>query len=296
MNEIKLLAESSQLDDTTTLSLQSNFEPFLIQAKEWEEKAKSIVVINENQKQEMVLAKEMRLEIKSFRVNVEKVRKELKEESLRKWQAIDKVANIIKSIVEPIEEYLETQEKFIIIQEQKRKAELKAQRLQILSKYEVSQERIAIIKLDELSDEEFETFRLESQQLQEYKIKEKERLENEAKENEAERIRLQEENRILMEEKRIKDAELAKANAEIEKANKEREDQIAREAMELKKEQEKIENEEKEKKKLQQDMEYQNFLSSNWYSEANKSDYHIIKDSNWITLFKKVAVFNILPF
>ena len=75
MNEIKLLAESSQLDETTVLSLQSNFEPFLEKARERESKARSIAVTDESQKEEMAIAKEMRLEIKSFRVNVEKVRK-----------------------------------------------------------------------------------------------------------------------------------------------------------------------------------------------------------------------------
>ena len=44
---------------------------------------------------------------------LKKVRKELKEESLRKGKAIDGVANIIKFLIEPVEKYLEDQEKFI---------------------------------------------------------------------------------------------------------------------------------------------------------------------------------------
>ena len=74
--------------------------------------------------------------------------------------------NFIEKIIKPLEAHLEEQEKFAEIQEVKRKAELKAKRLEILAPYEITSERIEMVKLDEMTDEQFELFRSESEALQ----------------------------------------------------------------------------------------------------------------------------------
>lgn len=50
----------------------------------------------------------------------------LKESALREGQTIDAIAKILKNLITPIEEDLEKKERFAIIQEENRKAELKA--------------------------------------------------------------------------------------------------------------------------------------------------------------------------
>jgi len=51
-----------------------------------------------------------------MRIEIEKTRKALKEQSLRKGQAIDSIAKYLTSLVSPIEEYLKQQEDFAEIQ------------------------------------------------------------------------------------------------------------------------------------------------------------------------------------
>lgn len=56
---------------------------------------------------------EARMVVKTKRIEVEKKRKELKEDALRYGQAIDKEANRIKGLIEPIETHLEAEEKAV---------------------------------------------------------------------------------------------------------------------------------------------------------------------------------------
>lgn len=92
--------------------LQAAFMPYFERAAEWREKAMGIKVTSLNQKKEMQTAREARLALKDIRVNAEKTRVKLKEDSLRTGKAIDGMANVIKFLIAPIEEHLEDQEKF----------------------------------------------------------------------------------------------------------------------------------------------------------------------------------------
>src|SRR5690606_10630522 len=65
----------------------------------------------------------------------EKTRKSLKENALREGQTIDAIAKILTNLILPIEEDLEQKEKFVEIQEAKRKAELKSMREAELQPY-----------------------------------------------------------------------------------------------------------------------------------------------------------------
>ena len=137
-NELVVLIEGSNVEESTLASLKEAFLPFYTQAKEWEGKAKQLTVTSVDQVTEMKMAKVARLQIKSIRTDVEKRRKEMKEDSLRKGKAIDAVANMLKGLLEPIEEHLEEQEKFAERVEQKRKNELAESRTKQLQSVEVT--------------------------------------------------------------------------------------------------------------------------------------------------------------
>lgn len=90
----------------------SKFAKFDAMAAEWAEKASSLVVTDESQVQEMKDAREARLGLRKVRTDADRLRKELKEESLRYGQAVQAVANHIKAKIEPIEAHLQAQEDF----------------------------------------------------------------------------------------------------------------------------------------------------------------------------------------
>lgn len=80
---------TQQLDDETKLSLKNQFTEFYLQAAERKDTAMSIVVKDENDKVSIAQAKELRIQLKKVRTTIENRRKEMKEESLRRSQAID---------------------------------------------------------------------------------------------------------------------------------------------------------------------------------------------------------------
>jgi hypothetical protein len=83
----------------------------------------------------MQQAREGRLILKAKRIEIEKTRKSLKEQSLNEGRLIDGIAKTLTLIVEPAEKHLELQERFVEIQEQNRKAELKAERYKLMLPY-----------------------------------------------------------------------------------------------------------------------------------------------------------------
>ena len=123
--EVKAVAVLDDFDVSveTKENIKASFNPYFEKAQAIEEKAKLIVVTSVDQKKEMKEARAMRLEIKKIRLETESKRKDMKAESLRKGKAIDGMANIIKFLVVPTEEYLLKQENFAkVIEEQKAEA------------------------------------------------------------------------------------------------------------------------------------------------------------------------------
>ena len=80
-----------------------NFSDYFKIAAEWEQKAKTIKVVDETQKADMEMARVGRLFLREKRIAIEKKRKELKEQSLREGKAIDGIANVLKAVIVPIE-------------------------------------------------------------------------------------------------------------------------------------------------------------------------------------------------
>ena len=83
----------------------------------WAKKASKIIVTDESQKVIMEEARTGRIFLASIRNEVERNRKALKEDSLRRGKAIDGVANFIKDLIIPTEEHLKRQEDFVELRE-----------------------------------------------------------------------------------------------------------------------------------------------------------------------------------
>ena len=201
---LAVIVQESGLDSTKAKFILDKFSNYFEIAAEWERKAKTLSVTNASQTTEMQMAKTARLFLREKRIDIEKARKELKEQALREGKAIDGIANVLKALIVPIEEYLEKQEKFIEF----KKAEEEA-RIRIEVEKKMEEERIAKEKAEA---DERERIRLENERLkQEAEAKEKalqaERRKVEAEKAEAER-------KAKAEQDRLKQEAEAKLNAE----------------------------------------------------------------------------------
>lgn len=174
---------------------------------------------------------EARMKVKGIRINVEKRRVELKEDSLKYGRAVDAEAKRITALLSPIEAHLEAEEKRIteekerIKEEEKRKEREKMEdRVRKLAAYN---SRIFTPLLEKMTDEEFEkelaiakeNFEKEQARLakiEEEKKAEAERIRKQAEEQETERKRLEEVRRQQEE----KEAELKAAQEKIEAEKK----------------------------------------------------------------------------
>ena len=125
----------SGLPREVVLSIDSKFKEYEDIANEWNKKAYDIIVTDDSQVDLMQQAREGRLLLKAKRVEIEKTRKRLKEQSLLEGRFIDSLAKRLFAIIEPAEEHLELQEKHTEIKEQLRKSKLKAERLGLLTPY-----------------------------------------------------------------------------------------------------------------------------------------------------------------
>lgn len=175
--------QESGVEATTAQNLQDSFLPFFNQAKEWAEKASQIVVTDASQIQLIKDARQARLILKEIRVNADKTRKALKEDSLRYGKAVQGVYNVIEYLIVPIEQHLEKQEKFVEIQEAERKAKLKLQREDELRPF--SQYVPFGIDLANMSDEDYQKVFSGAKLQFEAAIEAKQRVEKERVEREA---------------------------------------------------------------------------------------------------------------
>jgi hypothetical protein len=161
--------------------IKEKFQDFTQAIEEWSERANAIVVTEETQKELMAEAREGRLLLKAKRIEVEKVRKSLKEQSLNEGRLIDSVAKYLTSLIEPAEKHLELQEKFIEIQEQNKRIQLKGERTELLQPYKDVIDPDSI-QLDLITDEAFTTILNGAKFAQENKKAEALRVEEERKE------------------------------------------------------------------------------------------------------------------
>ncbi len=198
-SQLAVIVRDSGLDQTKADFLLKRFTEYFEVADEWEKRARSIVITNANcetqqGKFDMQAARNGRLFLRDKRIAVEKARKELKEQSLREGKAIDGIANVLKALIVPIEDYLESQEKFV---------EIKFEREQAIKRAEIER-------------------RIEEERIAEEKKLEADRI--------AEEKRIREENEQLRAEAKKRDEELITA-AKIAQKEREEAARIARIAL-----------------------------------------------------------------
>ena len=207
-NQLVTLVEKSELDPTKAQVLLENFQDYFKIASEWEARAKTIVVTDISQAVEMKLARTGRLYLRDKRIAIEKTRKELKEQSLREGKAIDGIANVLKALIVPIEEYLDEQEHYV--------ANIaKAEAARIQAELEAQGERDRIER-ERKAAEEQEHIRVENA-----------RLKVEAEKAEAERLKKEQE--LEAERKRVADEAAAKERALADERAKVEADRLAAE-------------------------------------------------------------------
>lgn len=250
------IVETSGLEKTKADYILQKFQDYFKIASEWEAKAKMLAVTSETQTTEMKMAREGRLFLKQKRVDIEKARKELKEQSLREGKTIDGIANVLKGLIEPTEEYLEQQEKFVELRDDKIKEERKVGRIAELQTLGVD---VLLYDLKNMPEESYGTLVAGTKLAIQQKIEAEKKAEEEriAREKEQERVRLENEQLKIEAEKKEKQLadERAKADAERrameEKARKEKE-RVEAEAKKLKMEQDaKLKKERDEREKLE---------------------------------------------
>lgn len=113
------------LDSLSKNALEIAFTGFFAEARKWQEKSETIT----DPKQ----ARAVRLELKTVRVNAEKTRKALKEDSLRMGKAIDGANNILLALIVPIETKLDEIEKAEERAQAARIEALREERLEVLA-------------------------------------------------------------------------------------------------------------------------------------------------------------------
>ena len=241
-NALVEIVKTSGLEQTKADYILERFQDYFKIASEWETKAKMLIVTSETQITEMKMAREGRLFLKQKRVDIEKSRKELKEQSLREGKAIDGIANVLKALIEPVEKYLEEQEKFIEIKEERIKEDRK--KIRVAELQELGLEPL-LYDLKNMPEENYQAL-VEGEKLAILQRKEaEEKAEQERIEREKEQERIRVENEKLKAEAIKKEKQIEQERAEAEKQRKATEEKQRKEkkAIELraKKEKEEIE-------------------------------------------------------
>lgn len=233
-NEIVTIIEKQGISPQTGLQIKEKFLPFFEQAQEWKEKAESLIVTDESQTDLMKEARTARLALQKIRVNADKTRKALKEDSLRYGKAVQGVYNVIDFLIVPIEKHLEAQEKFAENKEKERKeklAEARAIELEPLAEY------IPLnLNLAEMPEEDYQKLLAGAKFQLDARVKaEKEaedlRIQQEKEEKERQKA-IEEENKRLKAEAELREKEMEKERAKAEAEKKKQEEKEAKERAE----------------------------------------------------------------
>lgn len=254
-NQLQIIVKESGLEPTKAQYILENFQGYFAVAEEWEKKAKMIVVKDASQKVDMEMARVGRLFLREKRIAIENSRKKIKEQALREGKAIDGIANVLKALIVPIEEYLERQEKFVEFKEQAEREE--AERQTILKAEKEEQERI------ERERQEQERIKLENEKLKKEAEERERKMKEEREKAEKERLRQEEALRKQKAEAEAKQKEAEakakkeqeKIRAEAERKQKEADEKARLEKEKLKKEADaKLLKEKKAKEKLEREL------------------------------------------
>lgn len=225
MNSLEKIVSNSGLDKSKSDYLLEKFADATALAESWAQKAKEIVVTDESQTDLMKSAREGRLLLKDRRVEIEKTRKQLKEASLKEGRAIDDIAKALTSLIAPTEEYLQLQEDFAKIKEQKRISDLNMLRQELIRAYLNPYEEVG--NLGVMPDNQFNAllggYKIAYQsKVDAEKKAEEDRIAQQKADEEAREAQLIENERLKKEEDEREKQFAAERKAAQEKADKER--------------------------------------------------------------------------
>lgn len=207
MSNLEVIVKESGLEGTKAQYVLDNFKSYFELAAEWEKKAKTIVVTRADQKADMQMARIGRLELREKRIALENSRKKLKEDVIREGKAIDGISNVLKALIEPIEEYLDEQEHFVEREQERKDAALRAEIEQRMADEQALR--------DKEEAEKAEKLRLENERLKKEAAAREAEItkEREAEKAKAEAERKKQEEALAAERKKTEEAK-AKADAE----------------------------------------------------------------------------------
>ena len=225
ISDLTKAVQESNLPTTKAEALEAAFMPFFKQAAQHCETAFSIKVTNIGQTATMGEARQERLALREIRIAKEKVRKQVKEDALREGKVIDKIANFLDSVIEPMEKYLLDQEEYGKRLQEKVQAEQRDLRMCEFGKY--IEFLPPGVDLGTISEEEHAKHLHMAKALWEAREAEQNRIENERIEREkreaAEREAMRAENERLRKEAAEQAEILAKERAEVERLRAEQE-------------------------------------------------------------------------
>ncbi len=225
ISDLTKAVQESNLPTTKAEALEAAFMPFFKQAAQHCETAFSIKVTNIGQTATMGEARQERLALREIRIAKEKVRKQVKEDALREGKAIDKIANFLDSVIEPMEKYLLDQEEYGKRLQEKAQAEQRD--LRTCEAGDLIRYFPQSIDIGVISDEEYAKH-LHLAKAQDKAVRdeadrvERERIEREQREA-AEREAMWAENERLRKEAAEQAEILAKERAEVERLRAEQE-------------------------------------------------------------------------
>lgn len=223
------ILKSADISQTLSDRLITEFAPFWFQSAPILEAAGKLAVTDEAQVKEMQQARTLRLSVRQIRVDAEKKRKALKEESLRTGKAIDAVNAALLLRLEPLETRLTEMEEFAERAAQKRAEQRKTVRVAELTALGVNTTYLDLMKMpeDDYTKLVQETkHKLEAERVRVAEEAERRRVEQERSEKERaeQAARMAAENERLRQEKEAaeKQAALERANAAAARAEAER--------------------------------------------------------------------------
>jgi len=206
-NALMQVIQAEHIEAGSAVEIRDGFSPFFAEADEWRVKAMAIKVTDISQKADMAMARVIRLKLKEIRVQANKKREALKENSLRYGKAVQGAYNILEYLIVPLEKSLEEAEKFAEVQEAKRQSELKTSREIQLAPW---QQFVPFgLNLGTMTEDDF------SKVLAGAKLQHHAKIDAEEK-AEAERQRIREENERLRIENEAKEKALAEERAKAE--------------------------------------------------------------------------------
>ena len=276
------------------------FSPKKAELAELSKKYKSLEISGVDDKSGYEIVNSARKDLQKKRIEIQKAGKDLRREAIDFQKGVIVYEGELVEMIEPLEKELKEKQEVIDLEKLKiaRQGLLPAQREALAQiNIEIPDEDLLLMSV-EMFKEFFNEKNAEFLEAKALKIKEKE--DAVAEEKRVEKIKLDAQTEAVAKAK--EDAIIAKHEAEEEKKKAVRDAEIKaeREKQDIIDSQNKEKSlaiarekaAEEEKKRLEAQKEYRDWLSANGVTDDNKVMFHIEKTDEEIILYKKIATFN----